>query len=62
MFEIPAFEVRTPSGHVYEIYASGRTEGFGPDAIIINRIWVMLHESARINAAAIARLARIADG
>lgn len=31
--------------HVYRLWANGRTEGFGEDAIIKNRIPVALHEA-----------------
>lgn len=33
-----AFEVRTPAGGSFKVYASGRIDGFGEDCIVVNRI------------------------
>ena len=33
-----AFEVRSPDGHVWKVYADGRTEGFPEGSTIFNRI------------------------
>lgn len=43
--EIPAFEVIRPDGHRYQVFASGRIEGFGSDMIIFNRVPVMMREA-----------------
>jgi hypothetical protein len=34
---MPAFEVRD-GGKVYRVYENGATEGFGPGAVVVNRI------------------------
>lgn len=33
-----AFEVKSPDGHVWKIYADGRIEGFPEGSVIFNRI------------------------
>ena len=40
-----AFEVRTPEGGVYRIWADGRVEGFGRAPAIINRIPALAAEA-----------------
>lgn len=47
----PIFEAVLPT-HVWRIYADGRTEGFPPEAYIINRIMpIMTALQAKIEAA-----------
>lgn len=36
--ERPVFEVHQKDGKTFKIYADGSTEGFGDDAMIINRL------------------------
>lgn len=36
--ELPVFEIHENDGKTYKIFADGRTEGFGNDPMIVNRI------------------------
>jgi spore maturation protein SpmB len=45
MDEQPAFEVRKPDGHVFEMYVNGDAEGFDGIAIVTNRIPALLQRA-----------------
>lgn len=42
-----AFKIIEPSGKTYRVYEDGRIEGFESDAIVINRIPMVLRGSAQ---------------
>lgn len=37
----PAFEVRSPDGQYFAVWADGRVEGFPPNSTIVNRIPIL---------------------
>lgn len=44
--DLPAFEVMTPQG-AFKVWADGRIEGFGTQAIVTNRIWSLMAKARR---------------
>ena len=54
--EHPAFEFHEPSGHVFRVFASGRTEGFPESGVIINRIPMILEDTIAQTHESVSRL------